>query len=350
MIKYAKHVIALFLVLILFFNLFINKKSDHKSLKLMLKGKTIIILPLGEKYKEPGFISTDEKGNDITDKVKIKGTVNFNKEGHYELVYEIRNSKNEVARAHRFISVKKVDQIIYKNSYENIDNTTRYWWSGNRFDYQRPAGGANINELKKYNTFFLGPDKKVLYLTFDEGSYQTYVSEIVSILNKNYVKGTFFLCKNFISANAELIKKMIEDGHSIGNHTYHHLSMPSLADKENFSKFLTEIKEVQDTFFKISGKEMDKIFRPPRGEWSFRSLQILKDLGYKTFFYSANYDDFSKTLSKKQALSEMVKRYHNGAIYLIHPNNKGNFEALEDFIIEMKKQGFSFGLVRDIEN
>ena len=143
---------------------------------------------------------------------------------------------------------------------------------------------------------------------------------------------------------------MIEDGHSIGNHTYHHLSMPSLADKENFSKFLTEIKEVQDTFFKMSGKEMDKIFRPPRGEWSFRSLQILKDLGYKTFFYSANYDDFSKTLSKKQALSEMVKRYHNGAIYLIHPNNKGNYEALEDFIIEMKKQGFSFGLVRDIEN
>ena len=74
----------------------------------------------------------------------------------------------------------------------------------------------------------------------------------------------------------------------------------------------------------------------------------MKDLGYKTYFYSANYNDFSGTLSKEKALSEMTKRYHNGAIYLIHPNNKGNYEALESFITEMKKQGFKFDLVKNI--
>ena len=142
---------------------------------------------------------------------------------------------------------------------------------------------------------------------------------------------------------------MTNTGHSIGNHTYHHENMPSLATKNNFNKYLTEIKEVENAYYKITKKEMDKVYRDPRGEWSFRDLQIMKDLGYKTYFYSANYNDFSGTLTKEKALSEMTKRYHNGAIYLIHPNNKGNYEALETFIIEMKKQGYKFDLVKNIK-
>ncbi|MBR3198480.1 MAG: polysaccharide deacetylase family protein [Bacilli bacterium] len=240
------------------------------------------------------------------------------------------------------------DSPFYKDEYENIDGITRYWWSGNKFDYRRPAGGADINELKNYNAFFLGPDQKILYLTFDEGSYQTYVNDIVDVLNRNGVKGTFFLCRNFIEVNKDLVKRIVESGHSIGNHTFHHLSMPNLANKENFKKFLEEIKEVEKVYKNITNKEIDKILRPPRGEWSFRMLQMLKDLNYKTYFYSANYNDFSGLLTKEKALNEMLKRYHNGAIYLIHPSNKGNYEALESFIIQMKKQGYTFGLVKDI--
>ena len=196
----------------------------------------------------------------------------------------------------------------------------------------------------------MGPDEKTIYLTFDEGSYKTYVKEIVNVLDKNNIKATFFFCRNYINANKELIKQMNKKGHSIGNHTYHHLNMPSLANKEKFNKYLKEIQDVEKIYKEITGKEIDKVYRDPRGEWSFRDLQIMKDLGYKTFFYSANYNDFSGTLTKEKALSEMLKRYHNGAIYLIHPNNKGNYEALESFINEMKKQGYNFDLVKNIKN
>ena len=343
----SKKRIYLLLILILSITLLIskiNKKNITPTIK--LKGKTIIKLKNNQKYKEPGF-TAKINNKKINNKVKIKGVINYEKEGTYELIYTIKN-KNEQTQAHRFIKIQK-EEITYKDEYDNIDNTSRGWWSGNKFDGKRPSGGADINELKKYNAFFLGPDNKTIYLTFDEGSYDTYVKEIVEVLNKQKIKGTFFLCKNYIEKNPELIKHMTNTGHSIGNHTYHHENMPSLATKNNFNKYLTEIKEVENAYYKITKKEMDKVYRDPRGEWSFRDLQIMKDLGYKTYFYSANYNDFSGTLTKEKALSEMTKRYHNGAIYLIHPNNKGNYEALETFIIEMKKQGYKFDLVKNIK-
>ena len=345
-----KKYIYYLLIFIIIIALLLFKPKDKSIPIIKLKGKTIINLVEGEKYKEPGYKATDKKDGNITDKVKIQGTINYKKEGIYELVYSVNNSKKEKANAYRFIKVSKNKETTYKEEYNNIDNTSRGWWSGNKFDHQRPSGGADINELKKYNAYFLGPDEKIIYLTFDEGSYDTYVKDIVGVLNNNNIKATFFLCKNYITKNADLIKEMNNSGHSIGNHTYHHKNMPSLATKENFNEYLSEIKEVENAYYEITGSQIDKVYRDPRGEWSYRDLRIMKDLGYKTFFYSANYDDFSGTLTKEKALSEMLKRYHNGAIYLIHPNNKGNYEALESFIKEIKKQGYKFDLVKNINN
>lgn len=313
---------------------------------LSLNGKTYITITNGEKYIEPGFLAFDDKDGNITKFVEVKNDINTQKNGTYEITYSVKNSSNKKVIKKRIVSVK---DIKYKDEYDNIDNTSRGWWSNNKLDGMRPSGGADINELKKYNTYFLGKDEKVIYLTFDEGSLKTYVKEIVDALNKKKVKATFFLCKTFIEKNPDLIKQMVKSGHSIGNHTFHHENMPSLATKENFSKYLSELKETEDAFYKITNQKMDKVYRDPRGEWSYRDLTIIKDLGYKSFFYSANYDDFSKTLTKEEALNEMMKRYHNGAIYLIHPNNKGNYEALETFINEMKKLGFTFDLVKNID-
>lgn len=311
-----------------------------------LNGKTIIDLVEGEKFSEPGYSASDGKDGDISDKVKINGMVNYEKSGIYELLYSVKNSTNRTSEKKRIIRVKKIN---YKDEYDDIDNTSRGWWSNNKLDGTRPSGGANINELKRYNAYFLGDDKKTIYLTFDEGSLETYVKEIVDILNKNDVKATFFLCKTFIEKNSELIRYMYSTGHSIGNHTFHHESMPSLSTREKFDKYLYEIQETEKAFYNVTGHHMDKVYRDPRGEWSYRDLYIMKDLGYRSFFYSANYDDFSSTLSKEKAFSEMIKRIHNGAIYLIHPNNRGNYEALEAFILTMKKQGYVFDLVKNIK-
>ena len=133
---------------------------------------------------------------------------------------------------------------------------------------------------------------------------------------------------------------MADTGHSVGNHTDNHYSMPTLATREKFSKYLAEVKMIEDSYRDITGKELDKVYRDPRGEWSFRDLQIMKDLGYKSYFYSADYLDFEGDVSKEYALNELMKRYHNGAIYLMHPKNKGNYLALDSFIKEMKKLGY----------
>ena len=203
--------------------------------------------------------------------------------------------------------------------------------------------------MKKYNAYYIGEDKKVIYLTFDEGSNETYLKEIVDVLNANDVKATFFLCNHFIVSNSSLIKDMVKYGHSIGNHTANHKSMPSLANSNNFNQFVNEVRTIENSYYKITGQKMDKVYREPKGEYSYRSLSIIKDMGYKTFFWSADHYDFAGDVSKEETLNRLMARYHNGAIYLLHPKNKGNYEALDTFIKNMKKLGYEFGLVRDIK-
>lgn len=203
-------------------------------------------------------------------------------------------------------------------------------------------------ELKKYNAYSMGPDKKVIYLTFDEGGISSYLPQIVDILDKNNVKGTFFLCKNYIKSNKKLIQRLINNGHSIGNHTANHMSMPNLANKENFQKYLDEIISVEETFKEVTGRNMDKIYREPRGEYSLRSLSIIKDLGYSTYFWSSAYKDWDDSLTKEEALNAMIERVHNGSIFLLHPTSKGNYLALDEFIIKIKNEGYTFDLVKNI--
>lgn len=343
-------ILVVCLLVFLMIGIFLFKSSLNKEEvsmpKITLKGNKIISLSVGDIYNEPGYKASDNKDGDLTKGVKISGTVNYNTPGSYELVYKVKNSSGISAQARRYVKVKGTFE--YKDSYDNLDNTMRGWWSGNKKDHSRPTGGADINELKKYNAYFMGPNEKVIYLTFDEGGNDTYVKKIVDVLNNNNVKATFFLCGNYILDNKDLIKKMADSGHSVGNHTDNHYSMPSLATRENFSKYLAEIKMIENSYRDITGKEMDKVYRDPRGEWSFRDLQIMKDLGYKSYFYSADYKDFDGDVSKEYALNELMKRYHNGAIYLIHPKNKGNYMALDSLIKELKQLGYRFDLVKNI--
>lgn len=345
-----KMIFVLFIILfvVLGFVLFGRKdkvSEDNKCVpKVVLNGKEVIYLNLGSDYKDEGFRASCG-GKDIDDMVNVSSNLDLKCAGNYETIYSVSyNGMKAISK--RYIKVSGTP--IYKDSYDNIDNTMHGWWSGNKKNHTRPAGGADINELKKYNAYFMGPNEKVLYLTFDEGGNDTYVKEIVDVLNKNDVKATFFLCGQYILDNKDLIKHMADTGHSIGNHTDNHYSMPSLATRENFKKYLAEIRMIEDSYYDITGKELDKVYRDPRGEWSYRDLQIIKDMGYRSFFYSADYMDFGNDVSKEYALNELMKRYHNGAIYLMHPKNKGNYEALDTFIKEMKKLGFRFDLVKNI--
>ena len=320
---------------------------DRKKPVITLKGTSSMTIPIGTNYIEPGYDAIDENDGNITKNVKINGTINSKEVGIYELVYQVQDKSGNEATTKRIIHVVN-NHFEYKNSYDNIDNKQNGWWSNNKFDGVRPTGGAPLEELKKYDTYFLGPDEKVIYLTYDEGSNETYLKEIVQVLNQNNVKATFFLCKNYILSNPDLMKEMVKTGHSVGNHTHRHLTMPSLATRSTFDKYVAEITSTEDAFKEVTGVAMDKVYREPRGEWSYRSLQIVKDMGYRSFFWSADYLDWDGDVSKEVALEKLLKRVHNGAIYLMHPKNKGNYEALDSMIKELKKQGYRFDLVKNI--
>ncbi len=322
---------------------------DTEAPILEMKGDSEIRVRVGEEYMEPGYTMIDNVDGDISDKVMIKGSVNINKAGNYELFYEgVDSSGNKVVQ--RRLVVVMEGEITYKDEWDKIDNTGRTWWSGNKKDHERPVQGAGATEeeLRMYNAYYMGRDEKVIYLTFDEGSNDTYVKEIADVLYKNGVQGTFFLCGEFIKGNPELMKQLVKQGHSVGNHSYHHKAMYKYATREGFDTYVKEIRDVEDTFLKVTGKHIDKVYREPKGEFSLRSLAIVKELGYKSFFYSADYYDFASDATETFALNSFLQRYHNGAIYLMHPKNKGNYLAIDDFVKKMKELGYSFGLVRDI--
>ncbi|MDD3341874.1 MAG: polysaccharide deacetylase family protein [Bacilli bacterium] len=343
--------IVIFMILsIIVFILFLQRKPEslENFPTLQLKGGEEVHVEIGKPYIEEGYLATDKKDGDLTKKVVIKEDVNYQKAGIYKKVYKVTNSKKETTKRIRTIIVNKEKNLTYQENYEKEENKKKGWWSGNKKDGTRPLGGADEKALKKYRAYFMGSNTKTIYLTFDEGDNDTYVKEIADVLDRHKVKATFFLCKRFILDNPDLIRSMTRNGHSIGNHTAYHKSMPKLATKQNFSTYLKEITDLEDAYYSVTGKQIDKVYREPKGEWSYRSLKIVKDLGYKSFFYSADYLDWKGTVTKEYALKELKKRVHNGAIYLIHPKNKGNYQAMDSFIKEMKKEGYSFDLVKNI--
>ncbi len=317
--------------------------------QVILKGNKIMTLNMGENYQEPGYELKDSCGENLENRLEIKNTVDNSNPGTYEIFYKVSNQYGNVVEEKRFVTVKTNTNFTYQDSYDKLDNQVHNWGIANKKDGARPAEVDGLSEkLKAYNAYLVGKDEKKLYLTFDEGSNDTYLKEIVDVLNQNEVKATFFFCRRFILDNPELMKTLVKYGHSVGNHTANHYQMPLYATRENFQKYLNEIIAVEEAFEQVTGSSMDRIYREPKGEYSFRSLQIMKDLGYKTYFWSIAYVDFGENLSKEAALREMTSRMHNGAVYLMHPKNKGNYEALDDFIKNMKAQGYTFDLVKNI--
>lgn len=321
--------------------------KDRNKPKIELKGSPYVVLKEGENYKELGYRATDLEDGNLTKKVKVSGMITPTKIGTQIVTYEVCDKSKNCTKVYRKINVIKKD-ISYLDTYDNIDNQIRGWGHGNKRNHERNKADVSQEELAKYNAYYMGPDEKVIYLTFDEGSNDTYVKEILDVLKEKKVKATFFLCRQYMIDNKDLIKRMEQEGHIVGNHTHHHKAMPKLANRDNFNDYVKELTNVSKTYKEITGHDMPLIYREPAGEWSYRSLKIAQDMGYRTYFWSAAYVDFEEDLSKQEALSKMMSLYHNGVIYLLHPKNKGNYLALGDFIDNMHKLGYRFDTVDHI--
>ena len=213
---------------------------------------------------------------------------------------------------------------------------------------QPPTGMATSEELKKYNAYFLGDtSEKKIYLTFDAGYENGNTEAILDALKKHDVKATFFVVGHYLETAPELINRMIEEGHTIGNHTYHHYDMSKLSDLESFSK---EIKNVEEKYKEITGEDMKKYYRPPQGKYSLQNLQMAKELGYQTFFWSLAYVDWNQDAqpSREEALEKILSRIHPGAIVLLHNTSSTNAEILDELLTKLKELGYDFGSLEQL--
>lgn len=219
---------------------------------------------------------------------------------------------------------------------------------------QQPTGNVTAEELKKQNAYYLGnPDDKVIYLTFDCGYENGNTKPILKALKKHQAKGTFFVVGHFLESSPDLVKQMVAEGHAIGNHTYHHPDMSSIATKESFQK---ELDDTAALFEQITGQEMTKYYRPPQGKYSTVNLKMAKELGYHTFFWSLAYVDWyeDRQPSHEEAFEKLIGRIHPGAIVLLHSTSKTNGEILDELLTKWEGMGYTFQplshLIQNSEN
>lgn len=223
------------------------------------------------------------------------------------------------------------------------------WGLGYRKNGEMPTGNASHEFLKKYDALYGVPtDEKVIYLTFDAGYEAGYTPNILDVLKKHNVKATFFIVGNYLNTQPELVKRMNEEGHIVGNHTYSHPDMSKISDLESFKK---EIEAVENGYKSITGTDMKKFYRPPQGKFSEENLKMAQSLGYKTVFWSLAYVDWyqDNQPAKEEAFSKLIPRIHPGAVVLLHSTSKTNSEILDELLTKWEEMGYSFKSLEEIE-
>lgn len=205
---------------------------------------------------------------------------------------------------------------------------------------QCPQGNTSIEELAEYNAYYAqDTEEKVLYLTFDAGYENGNTETILNALKKHNVSATFFVVGTYIESEPELIQRMIDEGHTVGNHTWHHPNMSGIETMEEFKKELTD---VEDAFRQTTGQEMTKYYRPPQGIYSESNLEMAKELGYQTFFWSLAYVDWyaDDQPTKEEAFDKLLGRIHPGAIVLLHSTSSTNAEILDELLTKWEEMGY----------
>lgn len=247
-----------------------------------------------------------------------------------------------------FVLILEIIPLATKASM-NIKYSTDNWGLGYKEKGIQPSGNDSAESLKRYNAYYVGePNEKIIYLTFDAGYENGYTDKLLEVLKKHEVPATFFLVAHYIKSNPELVKRMVDEGHIIGNHTYSHPDMTSIS-KEECKK---ELEGLELVYKELIGSDMKKYYRPPAGKYNKENLETISSLGYKTIFWSLAYVDWdnNKQPSKEHAFSKLLPRIHPGAIVLLHSNSKTNSEILDELIIEWKKDGYIFKSLDELFN
>lgn len=225
---------------------------------------------------------------------------------------------------------------------------TENWGLGFGAEGTKPSGNVSAAQLKEYDAYYVGEgDEKIIYLTFDCGYENGNTEPILDALKKHNVSATFFVVGHYLESAPDLVKRMVEDGHTVGNHTYHHPDVSAISDQAAFQK---EMDDVASLFQEITGQELASYYRPPQGKYSTQNLQMAQELGYSTFFWSLAYVDWNQDSqpSHEEAFEKLTSRIHPGAIVLLHSTSKTNGEILDELLTKWEEMGYTFGTLADL--
>lgn len=226
--------------------------------------------------------------------------------------------------------------------------STENWGLGFGESGTQPTGNVTAEELAKYNAYYIGSsEENTIYLTFDCGYENGNTPAILDALKKHNAKATFFVVGHFLESAPDLVNRMVQEGHTVGNHTYHHPDMSSISTKESFQK---ELDDVRSLYQQTTGQEMAMYYRPPQGKYNIQNLKMAQELGYHTFFWSLAYVDWNTDSqpTHEEAFSKLIPRIHPGAIVLLHNTSKTNGEILDELLTKWEEMGYQFGTLDEL--
>ena len=212
-----------------------------------------------------------------------------------------------------------------------------------------PIGNATAAELSAYNAYYVGDtSKKVIYLTFDAGFENGNTPAILDALKKHNAPACFFLVGNYIETAPDLVQRMVDEGHLVGNHTWSHPDMSKISDPAAFSE---ELGKLEDAYQSLIGKPLPKLYRPPQGKYSAENLQQAQSLGYTSVFWSLAYVDWytDNQPTAEQAFTKLMPRIHPGAIVLLHSTSSTNASILDELLTKWESSGYTFGSLTDLQ-
>lgn len=225
---------------------------------------------------------------------------------------------------------------------------TGSWGLSFRTEGQPPVGNATADVLARYDAAYVDDtEEKVVYLTFDAGYENGCTAQILDVLKARGVPAAFFVVGNYLETSPELVRRMAEEGHLVGNHTEHHWDMSRIADPETFR---AELERVEARYREITGEEMQKYYRPPQGVYSEENLKMAQELGYKTVFWSLAYVDWYQDdqPTAEQAFSKLIPRIHPGAVVLLHSTSSTNAAILDELLGKWEAMGYRFGRLEEL--
>ncbi|OLS33534.1 delta-lactam-biosynthetic de-N-acetylase [Bacillus sp. MRMR6] len=227
-------------------------------------------------------------------------------------------------------------------SFGAISNKPIHWGFKKAVNEVPPEAGAEYDQLlEKYGAFYKGdPSSKTLYLTFDNGYEQGYTGKVLDVLKKEKVPATFFVTGHYLLSQPELTMRMVDEGHIIGNHSWHHPDMTQVSDE----RVREELRKVKEKTKELTGQKEMKYLRPPRGVFSERTMQLANEEGYTHVFWSLAFVDWNINDQKgwQYSYDNIMKQIHPGCVMLLHTVSKDNADALEKVIQDLKKKGYTF--------